>query len=95
MQGSFQGNHYHLRFCVLPVDSTQPVDDALDSLENRRGQLTASYLQGGGRGGEKGEQEGFLLFTLAYLMQTVCSNSYMKLFCVHHNTHNVFQLISS
>ena len=41
MQGSIQGNHYHLRFCVLPVDSAQPVDDALDSLENRRGQFAA------------------------------------------------------
>lgn len=66
MQGSIQGYHHHLCFCVLPVDSTQPVDDALDSLENRRGQLAASDLMGGeggvGRGREgrgKGEQEGF------------------------------------
>ena len=41
MQGSLQGNHNHLRFCVLPVDPPQPLDDALDSLENRRGQLAA------------------------------------------------------
>ena len=53
MQGGIQGHHYHLCLCVLPVDPTQPVDDALDGPQNRRGQLFAPFIftWGGGGGG--------------------------------------------
>lgn len=38
LQGSLQGNHNYLCFHHLPVGAPQPVDDAVDSTENRRGQ---------------------------------------------------------
>lgn len=41
LQGGIPGDHHLLCFCVLPVDTAQLVDDALDSLANRRGQPPA------------------------------------------------------
>ena len=41
VQVSIQGHHNHICFCVLPVGAPQPMDDAMDSTENRRGQPQA------------------------------------------------------
>ena len=38
MQCSIPGYHYHICLDYLPVGTTQSVDDALDSTEDRRGQ---------------------------------------------------------
>lgn len=40
MQCGLQRDNHHLRPGHLPVDTTQFVDDAVDSTEDRRGQLS-------------------------------------------------------